>query len=218
MANLFEKIEGVSSTSTTINTLVDTTQNFKVDKYKNWYCTVFYTVSGVTYSHNVKIVSNTSNTLTFAKNVSFPSVVNYEIAFVNRFDLNEIESDSVNQLKITDELIRFKYRQVNIDLSNKVFSYLRGLYKENFDPLTKISNLEVLKQVYCYSLLSKIYQDLSLDQDSFESFKGYNMYEKSYLEGVKDALALLQIDTNDDGTISAEEIAKSASTFVFMSR
>ena len=215
--NLFEKSEGIS-TSSDSEGIIDSAKTFEVNKYKGWFCEITYTVETVEMFFNLKIASNTATKIVFEEAIDFPAEVDYNIAFVNRLYLQDIESDAANTVKLTDDLLNSKYKQVNIDLSNKVFSYLRGFYKTDFDPLNKILNLTVLQQVYSYSLLAKTYQDLSIDQDSFEAFKGYNMYEKSYIDGIRDALSLLQIDFNNDGEANSQEIVNPAATFVFMSR
>lgn len=107
MANLFEKIEGIS-TSTTTNSIVDTEKTFEVNKYKGWQCVLIYTLDDVENIFNIKIASNTSTEIVLTEEIEFPQEVDYYISFVNRFNLNEIESDTINTLKITDDLINFK--------------------------------------------------------------------------------------------------------------
>ena len=207
MAKLFDKITG-TITSYNSSSITDSSASFTVDYYKDW----FIVLGGIEY----QIISNTATTLTFDNSIA--SNLDYSIEFVGRMFLTELESDCSNATKIPDALIEKKYNQANSDIHNKVFSYLRGYYKNDYDPLANVLNLVIMQQSFAYYLLAKIYQDLMIDQESFEGFKGYNMYEKSYIEGVKDALSLLQLDINADGVIDAKEKAESPSTYSFLSR
>lgn len=207
MTKLFDKITG-TITSYDSGGITDSSASFKADYYKDW----FVTLGGIEY----KITSNTATTLSFENSIS--SNLDYSIEFLGRTFLTELESDCANTTKVPDALIEKKYNQANNDIHNKIFAYLRGYYKGTYDPLVNIFNLIVMQQSFGYYVLSKIYQDLMIDQDSFESFKGYNMYEKSYIEGVKDSLALLQLDINSDSTIDAKEKAESASVYSFLTR
>lgn len=207
MAKLFDKVTG-TSTSFDSNGITDSSASWVADQFKNW----FVTFNSVEY----KITSNTATTLVFDNAIVADNT--YEIAFVGRTFLTEIESDASNTTKISDEDISKKYNQTNTDLSNKVFAYLRTNYASDFDPLNYILNLEIMQQSFAYYLLGKIYQDLMIDQESFEGFKGYNMFEKSYNDGVRDALSLLQLDSNKNGEADPVEKAYSVSTTTYMSR
>lgn len=207
MVKLFDKVSG-TSTSFTATGITDSSASWTVDEFKDW----FVTFDGTEY----KITSNTTDTLVFDNAIVANNT--YEIAFIGRTFLTEMESDMSNATKVPDALISKKYEQVNIDLSNKVFAYLKKLYTSSFDPLTKILNLEILQQSYAYNLLGKIYQDLMIDQESFEGFKGYNMYEKSYNDGIRDSLSLLQIDLNSDGEANANEKAYAVSNVTYLNR
>ena len=207
MAKLFDKITG-TTTSYDSDGITDSSAAWTVDYYKDWYVTI----NNIEYL----ITSNTATTLSFSNSLTADKT--YEISFVTRKYLEQLESDIANTTKIPNNLIDKKYNQANFDISNKIFAYLRGLYKNDFDPLANIANLTMMQQSFGYYLLAKIYQDLMIDQESFEGFKGYNMYEKSYIDGVKDSLALLQIDLNGDGNISADEKSQSVSTYSFLSR
>jgi hypothetical protein len=207
MAKLFDKITG-TGTNYDSNGISDSSASWEIDQFKDW----FVVIGAIEY----KIIANTATTLLFTNSIS--SNQTYIIQFIGRTYLTELESDLSNTTRVPDDLISKKYNQANLDIHNKVFSYLRGLYKSDFDPLTYIFNIEVLQQAFAYYMLAKIYQDLMLDQDSFEGFKGYNMYEKSYIDGIKDGLALLQIDYNKDGEVDVDEKTNSASTFSFLAR
>lgn len=207
MSKLFDKITG-TITSYDSSSVTDSSASWEVDYYKDWYVTL----DGTEY----QITSNTATTLSFTNSIS--SLLDYSIEFVGRTFLTELESDASNTTKIPDALISKKYNQANSDLHNKVYAYLRGLYTTDFDPMDNIFNIICMQQSFGYYLLAKIYQDLMIDQDSFEGFKGYNMYEKSYIETVKDSLALIQVDFDEDGVLDADEQTQSAATYAFLSR
>ena len=207
MANIFDKITG-TSTSFDENGITDNTKNFTVNYYVGW----FIVINSVEY----KITANTATTISFENSIVANS--DYSIRFVGRTFLAELESDASNDIKIPDSLIDNKYNQVNVDITNKVFAYLRKLTTKDFDPLANILNLIIMQQTFAYLLLSKVYNDLTIDQNSFESFKAYNTYEKNYNDTIKDSLALLQIDFNEDGEANYNEITSSASTYVYLSR
>lgn len=207
MANIFDKITG-TSTSFDENGITDNTKNFTVNYYVGW----FIVINSVEY----KITANTATTISFENSIVANS--DYSIRFVGRTFLTELESDASNDIKIPDSLIDNKYNQVNVDITNKVFAYLRKLTTKDFDPLANILNLIIMQQTFAYLLLSKVYNDLTIDQNSFESFKAYNTYDKNYNDTIKDSLALLQIDFNEDGEANYNEITSSASTYVYLSR
>jgi len=207
MTKIFDKITG-TSTSYDASGITNSGASFTVNYYKSWYIVI----SGIEY----QITGNTATTLSFAN--SLAGNVDYSIEFIARDRLAEIESDSSNTTKMTDSLILKKYNQANNDITNKVFAFLKNYYKTDFDPLANILNLAQLQQSFAYYVLARIYQDLSIDQDSFESFKGYNMYEKSYNDGIKDSLALLQIDFDEDGVVDNSEILANVSNTAFLSR
>jgi hypothetical protein len=207
MSNLFDKVTG-TTTSFDSSGVTDSSASFTVDYYTGWYVTI----DSVEYL----ITSNTATTLVFANSIA--ANADYSIAIVGRTFLTKIESDGANTTKIPDALIEKKYDQVNTDIQNKIFAYLRGYYTTTFDPLANILNPLVMQQSFAYSVLAKIYQDLMIDQDSFESFKGYNMYNKDYIEAVKDAISLLQVDFDEDGTVDASEKTQSAAAYTFLAR
>lgn len=209
MTNLFNKDTG-TATSFDSNKITDATKSWKINQFKNW----FISINGSDY----QIVSNSTNEIVFANQLTIGSNLNYTISFVNRARLTEIESDSSDTLKIPDDLINKKYNQANNDISTKVFASLKSFIKVDFDPFTNIANLYSLQQVFSYFLLAKIFQDLSINQDSFEAFKGYNMYEKSYNDSVKDAISMLQIDFDQSGNISVDEQNHASSSLSFFTR
>ena len=207
MATLFDKVIG-TSTSFDSEGITDTNQAWIVDQFKGW----FVVIDSATY----QITSNTTEKLLFSNSIA--SNFSYSIEFVSRTFLTEIESDASDIVKIPDSLLSNKYNQANSDVSKKVFVFLRGLYSDSFDPLASILNLDEMQQTFAYFVLGRIYQDLMIDQESFESFKGYNMYEKSYNDSLRDSLSLLQIDFNKDGEVNAEELTHSAATLTFLGR
>lgn len=209
MTNLFSKETGLA-TSFTSTKIVDSTKTWKTNQFQNWFVAI--------NSQDYQIVSNNSNELIFNNNLTISSNLNYTISFVNRARLSEVESDSLDTIKIPDDLINKKYNQANNDISTKIFANLRSFTKTDFNPLNNIANLYAMQQVFCYFVLAKIFQDLSINQDSFEAFKGYNMYEKSYNDNIKDAIALLQIDFDQSGTIDVNEQNKPSSNTAFFSR
>ena len=207
MSQLFDKVKG-TITSFNASSITDTNANFKVDYYKGWWVVI----DNVDY----KIESNTTNSLTFWN--SIPSNLPYSIQFISRTSINDFESDASDSFKIPDDIIDKKYNQANTDINNKALIYLRGLYSDTFIPLENILNLTVLQSSFIYYTLSKIYQDLIIDRESFEAFKAYNMYEKSYKDNIADALNLLQVDLNQDGVANTEELNKSASSVHYFIR
>lgn len=209
MTNLFSKETGLA-TSFTSTKIVDSTKIWKTNQFQNWFVAI--------NSQDYQIVSNNSNELIFNNNLTISSNLNYTISFVNRARLSEVESDSLDTIKIPDDLINKKYNQANNDISTKIFANLRSFTKTDFNPLSNIANLYAMQQVFCYFVLAKIFQDLSINQDSFEAFKGYNMYEKSYNDNIKDAISLLQIDFDQSGTIDVNEQNKPSSNTAFFSR
>ena len=207
MAKLFNKVTG-TSTSFISTGITDSGASWTVDQFKDW----FVIFDSIEY----KITSNTVDTLVFDNSITTNNT--YEIQFIGRTFLNEIESDIANTTKISDDLLSKKYNQANADLSNKVFAYLRSNYTSDFDPLNYILNLEEMQQPFAYYLLGKVYSDLMIDHESFEGFKSYNMFEKSYNDTIKDSLSLLQLDYNKDGEADASEKAYSVSSQTYMSR
>ncbi len=195
---LFDKVSG-SYAGGTSTTITDSSAEWTINQYQNW----FVTILGTEYL----IESNTSNTLTFSNSVA--TTGSYEIAIVGRTYLTEIESDCSNSTKIPDALILKKYKQSNTDLDNKVFAYLRHLCKTDFDPLTNILNVSKMQRPYAYYMLYLIYTDLTILKESFDTFKTDGFYEQ-YRTTVKDSLALLQIDFNQDGEANCDETKTSA--------
>lgn len=210
MTNLFDTYIG-SVSSYNSNGMTDSSAAWTVNKYAGWY--VYFRNE----SKSFKITSNTANTLVFSNDLT-GSLSTYEIVFVSRDRIAEIESDASNATMMPNAFLDKKYNLANFDISSKVFSYLRSQYRDDFDPLANILNLTSLQQVFCYYILAKAYQDLSINQDSFESFKGYNMYEKSYNDGIKDALSLLQIDLDQSGTITADELKSNEGAIKYFTR
>ena len=207
MAKLFDKITG-TSTNYESDGITDSLVSWTTDQFKDWYVKVGST--------EYQITSNTSTKLFFENSLS--ANAGYEVVFVGRTKMLELESDVSDTVKITDGIIAKKYSQSNNDIHNKIFAYLKPFFTDSFNPLENILNLTCMQQVFAYYVLAKIYQDLSIDQDSFEAFKGYNMYEKSFNDGIKDSLAMLQLDLNDDGVANASEIIHTISSSSFMSR
>jgi hypothetical protein len=207
MSYLFDKVTGTSS-SFTSSGIIDITKTWQINQFQNWYVTI----ENIEYL----IESNTETELVFSN--TFITNKSYEISFVGRTKLTELESDASDVSKITSDLISKKYSQANKDIHAKVFSGLRTFINESFDPMENIKNIYVLQQIFSYYILSKIYQDLSISEDSFESFKGYNMYEKSYNDGVRDAIGMLQIDFNQSGVVDASEKRSPATTMAFFCR
>jgi hypothetical protein len=207
MSYLFDKVTGTSS-SFTSSGIIDITKTWQINQFQNWYVTI----ENIEYL----IESNTETELVFSN--TFITNKSYEISFVGRTKLTELESDASDVSKITSDLISKKYSQANKDIHAKVFSGLRTFINESFDPMENIKNIYVLQQIFSYYILSKIYQDLSISEDSFESFKGYNMYEKSYNNGVRDAIGMLQIDFNQSGVVDASEKRSPATTMAFFCR
>lgn len=207
MVKLFDKVTG-TSTSYNSSGITDSSATWDINQFKDWYVVIL--------GNEYLITSNNKTTLFFENSLTTNG--NYIIEFIGRTFLTELESDVSNTTKIPDALISKKYNQANSDISNKIFAYLRNLYTSEFDPLANILNLEIMQQSFAYYLLAKIYQDIMIDQESFEGFKGYNMYEKSYIETVKDSLSLLQIDTNKDGKADPSEKTDAISAYSFLSR
>jgi len=207
MSNLFDKAIG-TTTSFDAAKVTDSTADWVANYYKGWFV--------ILGSTEYLITANTATELYFANAIVANS--GYTIQFVGRTFLTEIESDFSNTTKIPDALIAKKYNQTNVDINNKIFAYLKPFFVGDFNPMDNILNLISLQQSFAYYLAAKVYQDLSIDQDSFESFKGYNMYEKSYNDGIKDSMAMLQLDKNQDGTANAEEIRNTISSSSFFKR
>lgn len=207
MTKLFDKISS-TTTSVAVDGVVDSTKSWAVDQFKDW----FVVISGVEY----KITSNTETKLFFSNSISGNH--DYEISFVGRSFMLELESDLSDTTKIPDALILKKYNQANTDIHNKIFANLKLYATTEFDPMENILNLICMQQCFAYYLLSKIYQDLSINQDSFEAFKGYNMYEKSFNDSIKDSLSMIQLDINKNGEADVDEIRHPVSSSSFMSR
>ena len=206
MTTLFDKISG-SYDSFDSDGITDSTASFKVNQFKDWYVTIA--------TVEFRITSNTATTLSFSN--SLASTGSYEIAFVGRVYLNQIESDFSNTTKITNDLISKKYDQTNIDVSNRTVAYLRPLYGmdrsfytpkgafvNDFDPLENILNLEIMQQQFAYYLIYLVFKDLSLDQDSHNYFKSEDHFTL-FKSTVRDTLSLIQIDFDEDGEADSEE-------------
>ena len=198
---IFDKVSG-SFTSYTATGITDSSASWDVNAYQNWYVTIL--------SVEYKITSNTADTLTFDNTLIATGT--YEIAFLGRTYLTEIESDCSNATKITDALILKKYNQANIDIYNKLFAYLRKQYTTDFDPLAYIINVFILQQSYAYYMLYLIYTDLAIQGESFDVYKSETFYN-FYKDAIKDGLALIQIDENKNGTADPEEKTDSAGGF-----
>ena len=212
MTTLFDKVSGNYDSFDSAG-VTDSTASFKVDQFKGWYVTI----SSVEYL----ITGNTATKLLFSNSIA--AVGSYEIAFLGRTKLNEIESDFSNTTKINDDIISKKYAQANIDISNRVVAYLRGLYNMNrdyytvngaylneFDPLANILNLDIVQQSFGYYVTYLIFKDLSIDQDSYNSFKSEDNFTL-FKDTIKTNLALIQIDFDEDGKASNEEKRNSVS-------
>lgn len=218
MTTLFDKVSG-NYDSFNSSGITDSTASFKVDEFKDWYVTIAGT--------EFRITSNTATTLSFSN--SLASIGSYEIAFVGRVYLNQIESDFSNTTKINDDLISKKYDQTNIDVSNRVVAYLRPLYGmdtffytpkgsfvNDFDPLANILNLEIMQQVFAYYLIYLTFKDLSLDQESHNYFKSEDHFTL-FKNTIKDSLSLIQIDFDEDGEADSEE-KRSAVSYTRLTR
>lgn len=214
MITLFDKVTG-SYDSFDSSGITDSTASFTKNEFKDWYIKIG---SGGLF----QITSNDETTLYFSNTLS--QVDTYEISFVNRDFLEEIESDFSDTVKIPDSLITKKYNQTNKDISNRVVAYLRPLYgmdtsyytpKDRFvsdyDPLENILNLEIMQQSYAYYLIYLIFKDLSLDQESHNYFKSEDHFTL-FKSTIKDSLSLLQIDFDEDGEADNEEKRNSANT------
>ncbi len=212
MTTLFDKVSG-NYTSSDSNGITDSAAAFKIDEFKDWYVTI--------NSTEFRITGNTATTLSFSN--SLPSTGSYEIAIVGRTFLTEIESDFSDLVKITDDLISKKYNQTNTDLSNRVVAYLRPLYGmdksffavkgsfvNEFDPLANILNLEIVQQQFGYYLTYLVFKDLSLNQENQNYFKSEDNFTL-FKTTIKDSLALIQIDFNEDGEADSEEKRNSVS-------
>lgn len=210
MTNLFDGYSGIP-TSHTATTLTDDTANWVVNQWVGW------SICFRNDNLNFTIVSNTATTITWTGDLS-GNPTTYDIHFVSRDKLAQIESDAANADLMSEDFLHKKYALANYDISAKVFAYLRSQYRSDFDPLANILNLTSLQQVYCYYVLAKAYQDLSINQDSFESFKGYNMYEKSYNDTIKDALSVLQLDLDQDGVVDNSEILNNNGAMRYLTR
>ena len=194
----FDKVSG-SYDSYLATSITDSTAEWTVNAYQNWYVLI----DSVEY----KITSNTADTLTFSN--SLIATGTYEIAFLGRTYLTEIESDCSNSTKIPDALILKKYNQASIDVYNKLFAYLRKMYTTDFDPLAYIINIYILQQAYVYYMLYLLYTDLAILEQSFNTYKA-ELYYNQYKDAVKDGLALIQIDFDKDGVADADEKTSSA--------
>lgn len=210
MNTLFDRSSGTVS-SYDSSGMTDSSASWTVNSLVGWY--VYFP----SLEQSFKINSNTSTTLSFENSIG-SDPVNYKLMFVSRSKLAGIESDATNSTLMSDSFLENKYDLANYDISSKVFAYLRSQYRDDFNPLANIKNLTSLQQVFCYYVLSKAYQDLSINQDSFESFKGYNMYEKSYNDGIKDALTMLQVDLDQSGSITADEIRSNNGSMRYFGR
>lgn len=213
MTTLFDKVSG-SYDSFNSTGITDSTAAFKIDEFKGWFVT---TDQGGSF----QVTSNDETTLSFSN--ALAAVGTYEIAFVDREYLKQIESDFSNRTKIDDDLISKKYSQSNVDMSKRVMAYLRSLYGMNtsyyskngafvndFDPLANILNLEIMQQSYAYYLSYLVFKDLSISQDSNNNYKSDDFFTL-FKSTVKDSLALMQIDFNQDGEASNEEKRNSVS-------
>jgi len=196
---LFDKVSGTASSVTSL-TLTDTTKTWRENQFKDWFVTISST--------EFLIVSNTTDTLTLIGS-TLTGTPTYEIAIVGRKYLEEIESDASDTTKMPDTLILKKYNQSNIDLDNKVFGYIRHTYKTYFDPTLNILNLEKMQRSYAYYMLYLLYSDLTLAQETFNTYKS-ELNNNQYSETLKDGLSLLQLDFNEDGEADASEKKDSA--------
>lgn len=203
MANLFDTVEG-NYTSATTTSIADSSAEWKVDQFKNWYVIV----SGTEY----KITSNTTNTLSFAN--SLPGTGSYKIIFIYRAYLLTLESDLSNTTKIPDSLLDLKYDPTNTKISNEVFAYIRVNFTSTFDPTQNMLNQYVMQEAFAYYMLYLIYLDLMISGDSFDKLKmeiNYNQYK----EDLKNNKALLQLDFDEDGEADFNEEKNSVSTSFF---
>ncbi len=213
MATLFDKVSGTYE-SFDSNGITDNEAAFKENEFKDWYVVI----GGVEF----KIISNTATTLSFSNTLT--ATGSYEIVFIGRVKLTEIESDFSDSVKIPDALISKKYNQTNIDMSNRLFAYLRGLFGMNtgsfvqrskftndFNPLENILNIEIMQQSFCYYLSYLIFKDLSIRHENNQNFVKSEDFFTLFKETIKDNLALIQIDFNEDGEADSEEKRNSVS-------
>ena len=207
MAKLFDKY---ISTSTSFDSegITDSSASWKANKYKGW----FISIDGSEY----EITSNTATKLIFSNSLTDNN--SYIISFVGRDYLTELESELSDTTRVPDSLIAKKYNQANADIHNKIYSSLKLLLTDSFDPIDNILNLDVMRQVFAYYILSKVYQDLMIDNNSFEGFKGVNMYEKSFEDNIKDAMSLIILDKEQDGVEDVTEIRATHPSFTYLSR
>lgn len=205
MSRLFDKVSG-TFTSYDSSGITDSSANWQVNYYVDWYVTI----DGTEY----QITANTATTLSFAN--SLAATDDYQIAIVGRDFLEQIESDASDTTKVPSALISEKYEITNRMMHNKVFAYLKQLYTQydytssssetySFDPLDNILNIYVLQDCFANYMLHLIFKDLMIAED-FNGFKAFEFYLKSFNDQIKDAMSLIQIDFDEDGVADADEI------------
>jgi hypothetical protein len=200
MTNLFDNIIG-SYTAADAESITDDTASWQENQFKNWYCII----QGDEYL----ITRNTATKLYFQNSV-FP-IGPYEIIFIFKTYILKTESDLSNTTKIPEDLLRKKYYITNLDLSQKVFAYIRSNFSVDFDPTKNILNLYVMQRAFAYYLLYLLYADLMISAEGFDNYKSVSYYEK-YSSMLKDALALIQLDYDEDGEVDWDEQKNSVST------
>ncbi len=204
MQKLFDKL---SSTSTAYNSLYieDSTLSLKDNQYQNFIIKInnaYYTIT-----------SNTSNKLYFAN--SLTANYSYEILFIDRDYLTKFDSDLSDTSRISDDLISKKYELVNIELSKELFFYLKPKITTTYNPLNYIGNLYDLQNLFSYKLLALIYADLSIQYESFETYKSQE-FAKKYKELKPSYFALINIDANADGIIDNDELKANLNSDYFL--
>jgi len=175
--------------------------------YPNWFLKLgdgFYTVE-----------KNTKNSITLLKDVDAGHLTETtgDLIFVNREYIQKFDDCVKDTTAVPDELLNDKITLATHEVNRQAFSYLRDLYKIDFDPIKNVKNSYVLQDAVSYKVLELLFWDLSLLQESFNDYKAIK-YEKNFKTALRDGLKLLLVDFNEDGEIDGDEKSKAASPVV----
>lgn len=205
---MFDLVSGVA-TSVSSSGLVDTSQKWVIDFYKNW----IITINSVEYT----ILGNTETALDFSN--ALVGTPTYKITFTTLPMITGIESDMGNVQKVPATLYLQKEVMTKRFFEQKIKAKFRNLYLayDNIDPLTLIYNLYEIQIAYCYYLIAQIYFDLIIEPGDTNELK-YIAYMKNFKAIFDDSIELLAVDVDESGSISNKELAASSGSGSLLSR
>ena len=155
-----------------------------------------------------EITGNTTSKILFTNEIS--EVGDYTIDFVTKSLMVKFESEISDVTKFPVSLISSKIINTKKHFLNKIESNFNNLYldySDDINPLNLIANLYKVQLPFIYYCLAEIYGDVMYSRDDINNYK-VDKYMSKYRDLIKDSIANLRIDLDNDKVITNEEKAK----------